>query len=309
MISFVVRVTVAIVLLLSVPNVAVCAKKGASSRPKSVAVRGYYRKDGTYVRPHYRSAPRSSGTSSIPVPQPHGSSYATEEDNGKPAGPKKEIARTTARTSARTSYSHGIAGLFDDDSDPANIVGPAAPAVARSQGSPRQPREARAVRFHVRFADGTIINAADVQLQKDRYILELPKGGARGYAKTLVESIEPAKNTTTKDRVVLVHRDGTLETYGGFLIRLLGVSLSEPAGIDRLMALVTNEPIDIAYDRSLAKIAHRDDAGCLLGYVTRSRDKLDINAALLREGMATVDRSRALQRSPAFEKYASEGSR
>ena len=29
-----------------------------SSSPKTVHVRGYYRKDGTYIRPHYRSAPR-----------------------------------------------------------------------------------------------------------------------------------------------------------------------------------------------------------------------------------------------------------
>lgn len=30
----------------------------ATGRPKTVHVRGYYRKDGTYVRGHYRSAPR-----------------------------------------------------------------------------------------------------------------------------------------------------------------------------------------------------------------------------------------------------------
>lgn len=30
----------------------------ATGRPKSVHVQGYYRKDGTYVRGHYRSAPR-----------------------------------------------------------------------------------------------------------------------------------------------------------------------------------------------------------------------------------------------------------
>jgi hypothetical protein len=29
-----------------------------SSRPKTVNVKGYYRKDGTYVKPHTRSAPR-----------------------------------------------------------------------------------------------------------------------------------------------------------------------------------------------------------------------------------------------------------
>ena len=30
----------------------------STGRPKNIHVRGYYRKDGTYVRGHYRSAPR-----------------------------------------------------------------------------------------------------------------------------------------------------------------------------------------------------------------------------------------------------------
>ena len=30
-------------------------------RPKTVHVRGYYRKDGTYVKPHYRSRPVKRG--------------------------------------------------------------------------------------------------------------------------------------------------------------------------------------------------------------------------------------------------------
>ena len=35
-----------------------------TDRPKDVHVNGYTRKDGTYVREHYRSAPSSSGKSS-----------------------------------------------------------------------------------------------------------------------------------------------------------------------------------------------------------------------------------------------------
>lgn len=43
-----------------------CAENGscygdisaATGRPKTVGVRGYYRKDGTYVRGHYRSKPK-----------------------------------------------------------------------------------------------------------------------------------------------------------------------------------------------------------------------------------------------------------
>lgn len=45
------------------PSVGLCAENGScygdisnlTGRPKTVAVRGYYRKDGTYVRGHYRS--------------------------------------------------------------------------------------------------------------------------------------------------------------------------------------------------------------------------------------------------------------
>ena len=37
------------------------SKTYAPSRRKSVGVQGYYRKDGTYVRPHTRSSPRSGG--------------------------------------------------------------------------------------------------------------------------------------------------------------------------------------------------------------------------------------------------------
>lgn len=47
----------------STPSVGPCAENGScygdisnlSGKPKTVAVRGYYRKDGTYVRGHYRS--------------------------------------------------------------------------------------------------------------------------------------------------------------------------------------------------------------------------------------------------------------
>lgn len=47
----------------STPSVGLCAENGScygdisnlTGKPKTVAVRGYYRKDGTYVRGHYRS--------------------------------------------------------------------------------------------------------------------------------------------------------------------------------------------------------------------------------------------------------------
>jgi hypothetical protein len=50
----------------AVPTVGACAENGTcygdisevTGRPKTVQVAGYYRKNGTYVRGHYRSAPR-----------------------------------------------------------------------------------------------------------------------------------------------------------------------------------------------------------------------------------------------------------
>src|SRR5882762_6919892 len=39
----------------------------SSSKPK-VYVKGYYRKDGTYVAPHYRAAPNTSQSTSPPKP-------------------------------------------------------------------------------------------------------------------------------------------------------------------------------------------------------------------------------------------------
>jgi hypothetical protein len=37
--------------------------KKSSAKQKTVKVRGYYRKDGTYVRPHTRSAPGTASSS------------------------------------------------------------------------------------------------------------------------------------------------------------------------------------------------------------------------------------------------------
>jgi hypothetical protein len=40
---------------------------GSSSGPKSTYVHGYTRKDGTYVAPHYRSAPGTASSTSTPT--------------------------------------------------------------------------------------------------------------------------------------------------------------------------------------------------------------------------------------------------
>lgn len=62
---------------------------------KTVQVRGYYRKDGTYVQPYTRSAPGSGGSYVAPVFVP------------PPVAPRtayRASASTRPRTAARTTY-------------------------------------------------------------------------------------------------------------------------------------------------------------------------------------------------------------
>jgi hypothetical protein len=69
---------------------------------KTVNVRGYYRKDGTYVSPHTRSSPGSGGGSSISIATP---SY-------EPRTEYRDTARSSARTTARKSSS-GVENPLD----------------------------------------------------------------------------------------------------------------------------------------------------------------------------------------------------
>lgn len=65
------------------------------SEAKTVHVRGYYRKDGTYVQPHTRSSPGSGSYTSAEPPR------TSRVTTPPPEEPRTEY-RTTARTSART---------------------------------------------------------------------------------------------------------------------------------------------------------------------------------------------------------------
>lgn len=81
-----------------------------------VQVRGYTRKDGTYVRPHYRSSPsRSSYSYSAPS-----SSYSPSIRTTPPL-PKKRKARSTARTTPRDSSSWSSLFGLDADQDDEDI--------------------------------------------------------------------------------------------------------------------------------------------------------------------------------------------
>jgi hypothetical protein len=76
----------------------------AVAQSKSVAVRGYYRKNGTYVRPHMRSAPSASFRALPPMPYYPAAPTPIQQRTGSLGdsglSPK---ARTEARTSAKTT--------------------------------------------------------------------------------------------------------------------------------------------------------------------------------------------------------------
>lgn len=74
----------------------------SSSPGGSVHVKGYYRKDGTYVRPHTRSAPGTATFDYHPQPEPE----------LPPESPVK--VRTTPRTSARTTAWNGNVTAVDE---------------------------------------------------------------------------------------------------------------------------------------------------------------------------------------------------
>ena len=64
-----------------------------------VRVRGYYRKDGTYVRPHYRSAPDGNPYNNYSYP----GNYNPNTGKITPGDPQKYLERYYNRSSSRTS--------------------------------------------------------------------------------------------------------------------------------------------------------------------------------------------------------------
>jgi len=73
--------------------------------PKTVYVKGYTRKDGTYVRPHYRSPPGQSSVPVVSVPTPGAllpGSAKVEPRTSAPTTPRAD-ARLSARSEAPKS--------------------------------------------------------------------------------------------------------------------------------------------------------------------------------------------------------------
>ncbi|UBF26407.1 hypothetical protein K9N68_33745 [Kovacikia minuta CCNUW1] len=77
-------------------------KGGHGSFGRSVSVRGYYRKDGTYVRPHMRSAP-GSGQYGGSVPS-YSSGYSVETDSS-PNPTSSYVEPSTTTTDERSNVS------------------------------------------------------------------------------------------------------------------------------------------------------------------------------------------------------------
>ncbi len=67
--------------------------KSSSSGSKSIKVKGYTRKDGTYVAPHYRSAPKSKSTSY--TPSKSSKSYTTSSALGVKRDSEGRIERSS----------------------------------------------------------------------------------------------------------------------------------------------------------------------------------------------------------------------
>lgn len=110
---------VAVALAIACSNFSVATATSHSSKPststKKVYVQGYHRKDGTYVPPHYRSAPDSTGSSTSKK-----SSGSTTSAKGCKTCPRDEhgkIKRNEAAKKAfmkQTGYPNGRPGYVVD---------------------------------------------------------------------------------------------------------------------------------------------------------------------------------------------------
>jgi hypothetical protein len=105
----------ALALALSFPcaGIAISATHASkpSTSPKKVYVQGYYRKDGTYVPPHYRSAPGSGQSSSTATTsQAHGCATCPRDEHGK----IKRSEKAKQDFMKQTGYPHGRPGYVVD---------------------------------------------------------------------------------------------------------------------------------------------------------------------------------------------------
>src|SRR3989442_9337937 len=112
----------------------------SSTKPK-VYVKGYYRKDGTYVAPHYRAAPNTSQSAGSPKPPstarlktPAASSSSSTHPKCCKTCPRDAHGRLLRNPAARaqflrqTGYSHGRPGYVVDHIVPLECGGADSPS-------------------------------------------------------------------------------------------------------------------------------------------------------------------------------------
>jgi 5-methylcytosine-specific restriction endonuclease McrA len=109
----------ALVLALAIPSFTVATATSHTSKPststKKVYVEGCYRKDGTHVAPHYRSAPESTGSSTSKK-----SSGSTSSTKGRKTCPRDEHGKIKRNEAAKkslmkqTGYPNGRPGYVVD---------------------------------------------------------------------------------------------------------------------------------------------------------------------------------------------------
>lgn len=159
----------------------------SSASTGTVHVRGYTRKDGTYVRPHTRRAPGTAGSSSINLSGLLAATTSNDDEASVTVKPARSRFRTAARTTARTRYWGGTSSTPDDDDTgdvPAGSVDPIPPVV---------PAEPTAVaKFKVKFKSGRTLDIVAYEEEADgRYTFEGLAGGKTKYPKSMVISIDP----------------------------------------------------------------------------------------------------------------------
>jgi len=112
----------------------------SSSKPK-VYVKGYYRKDGTYVAPHYRAAPNTNQATSSPKPPststprtPAAGSSTSPHSGGCKTCPRDANGRILRSPAARAQflrqngYPHGRPGYVVDHIVPLECGGADSPS-------------------------------------------------------------------------------------------------------------------------------------------------------------------------------------
>lgn len=82
-------------------------KSRKSKEPKTsgtVHVKGYYRKDGTYVAPYDRSAPSPRGTGTISANQPYRKNYIAPGYNADPSVKRDKHGRIKRSSAAKAAF-------------------------------------------------------------------------------------------------------------------------------------------------------------------------------------------------------------